>query len=635
MTPSDEAALCVLVLPVLHRVGLGRDISGKEAVARLGVARSFAYERAAKVAALLEEGLDAPRPGPDPDAAQLRRLRVRAAVLEFRVAHPGCWVEGGRTVYSTELRRFVLDLAGQHGVGRDLEQAEFAAACGLPLPTLKDWWASASAPATPTVPPPPASTALPCAEAARSAETTPSAGADAVRFSLEMTRIFHEWDQWHGSFGGFVEHLRELGLHHGKQWVRGVLYLAAASRLLRRPPPKPAGRGSTFRPLPGLQWTSDGKQFDVVVDGRTFRITWQPMTDVGSTATVGSTVRPEEDTAGVVASFVEGVRTTGAPPAALLLDNKACNDSQALHEALPEETFVMHATRGRPQNKAVIEGKFGLFAQELGPLIAVVDTSTAEKAAISVGEAVVRAYVQGRNHRPRRGGKSAYELYRDADHAPDIVAAHIEKLKAIKKHVDERDAREAARRDPRLAAALEDAVARFGFTADGDVLASLYKLSLEAVQTAIAIFAAKHDAASLPADAGLRYFAGIARNCQREREQRFFEEHLVRDLANSGDLVLSYLERKAALLDGLDLAERLLAIVRELLTVPDPIAQVFWRQRLHRAASSAPLALRPALRRFLCERIRRHFAAPKTHCRQLIDLVVRELATETAEVAGA
>jgi len=706
MKSSDEAALCVLALPILHRLGQAHGTASSETVRRLGVARSFAYERATRLAAVLEQGLDASRVSGEPEVREDLRLTIEVDVLRYRVSHPGCWVEGGRTVYSPDLRRFVLELATRHGLGRVLEQGAFAAACGLPLPTLKDWLAvtpterpaaddgatagpgppasaaaanigasgapadatTSGAPApsadTPAAPPAPAAATnigasgspadattsgapgpsmdTPAAPASNSggnpatasdASESPQAAVGGVRFSLEMTRIFHEWDQWRGSFAAFVEHLRTLQLHHGKRWVRAVLYLAAACQLLRRPPPKPAGRGSTFRPLPGLQWTSDGKQFNVVVDGRTFTITWQPMTDVGSTATVGSAVRPEEDTAGLVASLEEGVRTTGAPPAALLLDNKACNDSEALHDALPEGTILMHATRARPQNKAVIEGQFGLFAQELGPVIANVDTSTPEAIALSVGEAVVRGYAQGRNRRPRAGGKSAFELYRDAIHTPEVVTAQIETLQAIKRRVDEREKREAARRDPRVAAALEDAMLRLALVDDGDVLASLRNLPLVVVQTAIATFAAKRDAGSLPVDAGLRYLAGIARNCQSERELRFFEEHLVDQLARSGDLVLSYLKRKAAALDDLDLGERLLAIVRERLAVREPVAQVFWHDRLRVVASAAPPALRPALRRFLCEHIRRTFAVPKNDRRQLIDLLVRELADETGDDA--
>jgi hypothetical protein len=451
-----------------------------------------------------------------------------------------------------------------------------------------------------------------------------------------MCRILREWNQWQGSLAGFVVHLRELGLRYGKTWLMGLLYLAAARDLLRRPPPAPMARGSTFRPLPGLQWTSDGKQFQIVVDGETFTLTWQPMLDVGSAAFVGSTVRADEDTAGVLASLGEGIKTTGAPPAAVLLDNKACNQSAALEQGLPAGTFVMHSTIGRAQNKATVEGSFGLFAQDLGPVIAVVDTSSPERVAQTVGEAVVRAYAQGRNHRPRRAdGKTRCELYRDADRSPEKVAAHVEKLRSIKERIDTREAREAARRDPRVMATLDDACRRFGFFDDGDVLVSLRDLSLEAIQSASAIYAAKRQAGSLPLDATLRYFAGIARNCQTEIELRHFEDRLVDQLRCTGDLVTAYLDSKATALSSLDLSERLLAIVDELLvTEPYPVAQSFWRRQLVTEAATTHAALHDALRRLLCQRIRRHYGATKAHRQHLVDLVVRALTPRPATASA-
>jgi hypothetical protein len=241
--------------------------------------------------------------------------------------------------------------------------------------------------------------------AAESSTTTPTVG-----FSLEMIRIIREYERWEGSLPAFVDHLRRhLDLHWGREHLTQLLHLAAARALLRRPPPAPSTRGSSFRPPPGVQWTSDGKQVKVVIDGQPVEVAWQPMVDLGSTATVGEAVRVNEDTAGVVAAFEEGVATTGDAPRAMLLDNKACNTTQALRDALPDETLLMHATLGRPQNKAVVEGKFGLFAQDLGPVVAVVNTSTTEQLALTVAEAVTRAYAAGHNHRRRRkDGKTPF-----------------------------------------------------------------------------------------------------------------------------------------------------------------------------------------------------------------------------------
>ena len=365
-----------------------------------------------------------------------------------------------------------------------------------------------------------------------------------------------------------------------------------------------------------------GKEVELVVGGQTFVVTWQPMVDVGSAATVGEAVRPDEDSAGVIAALGEGVATTGAPPRVLLLDNKAPNRSEALREALPDETMLMHATLGRPQNKAVIEGGFGLFAHDLGRVIAVVDTSTPDAIALSVAEAVTRAYATGRNHRPRRtDGKSRYDLFRDGDRSPEKVAAAVEILRRMKERIDTRDAREAARRDPRLQALL-------GFTDDGDGLDGLRAFPLEIVESGAAIFAAKQTAGTLPLDAGLRYFGGIVRNVQTERELRAFEEELVKLLESRGQILADYLHRQAARFASLDLAPHLGAVVDQLLTVPVPTAQSSWRRCLATVAATVPTPLRAPLRAWLCARIRRCFAATKQLRRTITDDLIRLLTTE-------
>ncbi len=623
MTPALEAAVCLCASGILRRLGLAAGASSGEVSRRLDVARSYAYEQRDRLAAFLERGL-AESAG-DPGREATRKLRIQEitiAVLEYRATHPGCWVEGGRTVYAGGVRALVLSLAEAHG---DVEQADFAAACRLPLPTFKAWWAEHSAPSTHGQSPPPEPP-----PAARPPDKGADAGASAG-FTLEMLRIIREYESWDGTLEAFVTHLRDdLRLHYGRERVTQLLHLAAARKLSRKPPPPPPVRGSTFRPPPGVQWTSDGKEVELVVGDETFVVTWQPMVDVGSAATVGETVRPAEDSAGVITAFREGVATTGAPPRVLLLDNKACNKSEALRAALPDETILMHATLGRAQNKAVVEGNFGLFAQDLGRVVAVVDTTTPEAIALSVACAVTRAYATGRNHRPRRkDGKSRYDLFTGGDRSPEKVAAAVEILRRMKERIDTRDAREAARRDPRVQAQLEHACARFGFTDDGDLLAGLRAFPLETVTSAVAIYAAKQAVGSLPEGTGLRYFGGIVRSVQHERELRAFEEELVKILESSGQILADYLRRQAASFAALDLAPHLGAVVDQLLTVPLPAAQSFWRRCLATVAATVPMSLRAALRGWLCDRVRRRFAATKHLRRSLADDLIRLLTPET------
>ncbi len=150
---------------------------------------------------------------------------------------------------------------------------------------------------------------------------------------------------------------------------------------------------------------------------------------------------------------------------------------------------------------------------------------------------------------------------------------------------------------------------------------------MEAIQSAIAIYAAKNQAQSLARDAdNIRYFAGIARNCQYERELLLFEQELALQLQRTGAIVTDLLERKAASFASRDPSAHLHAIVGELLAVTVPLAQVFWRTRLEAEAKRLPQDLRPPLRQSLCERIRRRFSATKAHRQAIIDLVVRTLA---------
>ena len=648
MTPALQAAVGLEALAVFRQLGLGCAIKASELCRRLGVTRSYAYERRDHLKTWLER---------DPTTRTcetcgdheltVRRQAITIAVLKYRTAHPGAWVDGRRTVYSDGFRAFVVSLANANA---DLEQTELADACRIPLATLKQWRArrptnagDASAALLDADTQPPANTNAD-ANVPQPANTNADAEADAVTttaapptvFSLEMLRIIRAYERWEGSVPAFVDHLRDhLGLHWGREHVTQLLHLAAARALLRRPPPTPCARGSSFRPPPGVQWTSDGKQVKVVVDGQTFEVAWQPMVDVGSTATVGAAVRANEDTQGVVAAFEEGVATTGDVPRALLVDNKAPNTSEALRDALPDQTLLMHATPARPQNKAVVEGMFGLFAQDLvGAVVAIVDTSTPAQIARAVAEAVTRAYATGRNHRPRRkDGKTPYELYRDRDRSPEAIAAAVKVLRAIQDRIDEREAREAAGRDPRVLAAFENACTRFGFEDDGDLRVSLKRIGIESLEEAIAIYAAKLRAGSLPVDAdNLRYFMGIARHCQTDRELLYFEQELVAQLERRALITQAYLERRAAAYANLDVASRMRSILDEILDAPSiiPVAQHFWRRCLVAVAEIVPVERRADIRRSLCERIRRCFAAIKQLRHELVDLVVRLLTPHTA-----
>src|SRR6266513_3552929 len=140
MVHGLEAAVCLWALIILRRLGLRVPFSASEVMRLMGVARSVAYEQLVKLRTLLQREGVMTRAEASPAHPDVR-LRIENAVLRYRVEHPGSWLSGGRTVYSEDLRAFVLALAQREGVCERLTQEEFAAACGIPLATLKPWWA--------------------------------------------------------------------------------------------------------------------------------------------------------------------------------------------------------------------------------------------------------------------------------------------------------------------------------------------------------------------------------------------------------------------------------------------------------------------------------------------------------------
>lgn len=642
--PRVLATTCFVAIDAMDHLGL--DVPAKlDVIQKLKVSRSYIYERQP----LLEQQLarldwNAPA---EPTLArdvqeELLRFRVQTPVLRYRAEHPGAWSPGEHNTYNIELRRFVLQHAQGVGVGTTLTQAQFAEYVEIPLPTLKEWWAGArEAPAGPPDPRPPDPKPPHAPETVAPPSTPPASNpppkneqSDTAEFaalvlSLDMMGIIKLYNRWEGTLRAFIKHLwDEHNLRYNRKEVTEILHMAAERKLVRRPLPAFRARGSTFIPPRGMQSTGDGKELIVVVNGRRFKITWQPTMDVGSRLITGNAVRPNEDTQGVLTSFREGVDSLGVTPRFLLLDNKECNKSAALISELPDETTLMYSTLGRPQNKAVIEGMFGLFDEELGGVIAIIDTTSEAAIVASVADAVTRAWDAGRNgRRQKRDGMSPIERYRQQPTAEQWKEA-LERISAIKRRHDEENAGILARCNPEVLVALNDACARFGFDKDGDVLAFLGTFSITAVREATALYHARKEAGRLDPDAGLRYFGGIVRNCQYNIELLLFEKDLVDQLRRSGKLVLDHLEREAASFAKLDLGVRLTRIVDQALKIPVPAARVFWCQQLEAVCATVPIALRPALRQHLCARVRKQLNATVDLRQQLISLVVHALHPE-------
>src|SRR5690606_19548488 len=204
-----------------------------------------------------------------------------------------------------------------------------------------------------------------CPETTEPAPATdvPTTEPDARKSHIAV--VLAQWSAWKGDFGSFCEHVRQ---HHrvpfGRSLIASILFAHGQRTPQRRPGrsrDEEALRGTFETFFPGAQWVGDGKTLEVIVDGEVLHQNIELVVDASSDAAVGIDVRDEEDSWAVVAAFEDGVRTTAERPLALLLDNKPCNHTEDVDEALGD-TMRLRSTLGRAQNKAHVEGAFGLFS---------------------------------------------------------------------------------------------------------------------------------------------------------------------------------------------------------------------------------------------------------------------------------
>jgi hypothetical protein len=505
--------------------------------------RTRAYELVAALLAALPTLVRPPgrpaRPPPDPLAAP---PPVAREVLRFVMQHPGCVHNHGvRQRYSDGFRHFVVGLRAQHeSVPLDV----FAALAELPVGTLKSWLSPNPCPAVPTPEP----------KADTTAGAQPSGPQDPMLAQIET--VLTAWKTWDGTFVGFAEHVRtNLRVPFGTQLVARVLEQSGVRLPRRRPgrsPDELALRGAFETFFPGAQWVGDGKKVTVVLGGQSFDFNFELDVDAHTGAWVGLSVRDTEDSKAVTETFADGVSTTGAAPLALLLDNRPSNHTPEVDEALdPTGTLRMRATPVRPQNKAHVEGAFGLFAQSLPPLV--LDTKCAPRAvALQLAVLIATTFARAINRRPRadRGDRSRADLYADSPTDAQIAAAKAALEERCRLQELARATREARER-PEVRALLDTHFARLGLTdPDRHVRLAIAAYTLDAIVDGIAIFDGKRRAGTLPDGADARYLLGIVRNVQSQRENEHVADALLALRLEARDQALAALVRERSVVCG-------------------------------------------------------------------------------------
>jgi hypothetical protein len=493
--------------------------SAEAILAATGASKSRAYELVSALISVLPTlTRKAGRPSRAPaEPREPFGESIARSVLRHVMQHPGC-VHGHaeRQHYSDGFRHFIVELRSKH---EDTALDLFASLVEIPLGTLKAWLSPASAPE-----PMPKVATTP-------SEQPPSAAKSATLAQIET--VLAAWKSWDGGFVDFADHVRtNLRVPFGRQLVARVLEQSGvrlARRRKGRSPDELALRGAFETFFSGAQWVGDGKKVSVVLDNESFDFNLELDVDAYSDACAGLSVRDAEDSTAVIEAFADGKGTTGAAPLALLLDNRPSNHTEEVDAALAQEaTLRMRSTLGRPQNKAHVEGAFGLFSQTVPPIA--LDTS---KGARSIAKQLVllvtTTWARAINRRPRtdRGGRSRVDLYADSATDEQIAAARRALEERVRLQELARRTLEARER-PEVRALLDTHFERLGLKdPERHVRLAIARYTLDAIVDGIAIFDGKRQRQSLPDGADARYLLGIVRNVAAEREGELIAETLL------------------------------------------------------------------------------------------------------------
>ena len=398
---GEHYTLLVGLLVVARRftkvMGLDSAASVAEMCRAIGCNRTAAYDQGRRVLGCLEmlaaKGPGRPCKVRSAAGVTEEELKLTIRTLEFQQLNPGAVLKGGgRRTYSSVFRRFVL-LEKDQWMG---QLDRFAMAIRVPLGTVRDWLRHEDDESLLSFRRPPMRP-LP--------EATPR---------LVQT-VVSRWADWQGSLRSFVrQEAPRLGL--SQNFLRRIIQMM-------QPTPRRRSsifryRGTTRRLQPGTLLVTDGKNLTVKLteSGREQRFNWQGIVDQTTGCDTAVVVSEEEGATSVLKAVQRSLSGPCAVrPAGLVHDGKACYRDTELRLYLEsEEISMIPCSRQRPQNKAILEGSFGLFEQRVGKLV--LDDSSFSALIRSAVSEVVRAYTAATNTVPRQqwAGRSRQQVLRAA-----------------------------------------------------------------------------------------------------------------------------------------------------------------------------------------------------------------------------
>ncbi len=656
LTSGDRvqvAALLLLARRYLHDLGLPCP-RASETLRATGASKSRSYE----LTRTLSERLVAWRGNPDSRDIQIELFGISRRVVGFLMNHPGavCGTPA-RRIYSASFRRFALTLRADHA---HVPAGRFADAIGVPLATFKLWSRGLDGGAHATRATSRAATATAAADNAATADghqdddghradqevdsdasrssaparqarvradapppgerdhrarpLEPSAAAPRARppAAADLAWLGDAWQRWQGSFTGFCDHLRrDRRVPFRRTWIASHLALLGL-----RPPPRRRRRSpdelalteafATF--FPGAQWVGDGTLLTVHVDGKPYPVHVELMVDADSGALVGASLGAREDSDAIVAALADATREAGARPESVLLDNHASNRSAAVRRACAD-LHLIYATRRRPQNKAHVEGAFGLLAQT-APALEVRTRSPGELAQ-QLARLTIQTWARTLNHRERRapwsreGVRSRAQRYRAAGPGDEQRQAARRQLARHARRQWRTWRTRRARRDPAKRAFLDREFERLDiFDPTRRVRAAIARYPLDAVVAAVSVFTAQRASADVARHLEGRYLLGITRNITRDIEVERVVERLWQSRNELSLRLLEPLEaQRASICDRAPPARAVLACIDAAVAAERGFARLFWLSSAAALIAPQPRAGRERLFKLAAQHI--------------------------------
>ncbi len=598
VSPLLISALLLASAEHARRVSLAHPSVG-EILAATGATRSRAYElRDALVASLPSLQRPAGRPavaetapcgGPCEEL-----LSISRAMLRFTFEHPGCVGGDRRRHYTDAFRHRVLEL---HAAHEDLPLARFAEAVEVPLETVEDWLRAGAITAPPDEP-------------VRDVENDTSA----TRLT-HLETVLAEWKTWRGGFSDFCAYLKaDCRVPYGPTLVSSILAargIRTPARREGRSPDERALRGAFEVFFPDAQWVGDGSQVALELSGARHVFNLELLVDPYSGAFVGASLGDQEDSEAVALAMADARATTSAAPPlplAVLLDNKPSNHAPEVDRALDGAERI-RATPERPQNKAHIEGGFGLFQQTAPPLL--VEGEDARSLARSILRLVLTTFFRTINHRPRkdRDGRSRVTIHGETPTPEQIAEARKALAERCRRQELARQTLE-ARQDPEVRAYLDRSFERLALLdPERSLRIALARYPLDAIVDGVAIFEGKRATGTIAADTDARYLLGIVRNLAAQNEGQRICEALLRERMAQRDRMLASLQTERVRIEQIlpVVGDRLKAFADRACEIDAVLDRRFWLLVLIDTVRAQPRAQHASLTENLSRRIHATF----------------------------